>query len=504
MSVSDTDIVVVGAGLAGLSFALYASQSYPQATISVYSKAPLSETNTYKAQGGVAAVMNHSHDSFAAHIEDTLKAGDGLSDPDIVRLVVEEAPQRMRDLMSWGLVFDHRGGRLELAREGGHSAERVLHVRDHSGRSILKALLAACSARPNIRIIENQSAESLLLDEFGSCRGLLLRMGTKIHRIVADHVVLATGGAGNIYRRSSNPQAATGDGLALALHAGAKLRNMAFVQFHPTVFPRKEERDFLISEALRGFGAVLRDSRNRAFMLDYHPLGNLATRDIVSRAIYQEMAKSGEDHVYLDLRHLDYKALEAQFPTIMAVIKAEDPALYRKGLIPVSPAAHYFCGGIETDAWAQTTIPNLLAIGEVACTGLHGANRLASNSLLEALVFAYRAVQGLALNGRQSGKLLKPASPALAFKNADLKIRALQELMYEKVGVYRDQKGLQEAQALLKALYSEGDIEAKPRPIDSLLANMLTVAKAVVDDSLSQSENRGAFYCYDLEELSSR
>jgi len=494
------DIVVVGAGVAGLSFALYAAQRFPQKTIAVLSKGDFRDSNSYYAQGGVAAVMDQNSDSFSAHIEDTLLAGDGLSDPEIVRLVVEEAPQRMQDLMDWGVNFDRAADILELAREGGHSAKRVLHIRDHSGRSIVEALLSACESTANIQLLKNQVVQSLVLDGNGNCIGLEVDHAKARMEYRASNTILATGGAAYLYQRTSNPEAATGDGLALGIKAGAKMRDLAFVQFHPTVFPRKEGRDFLISEALRGFGALLRNQAGEDFMLNYHPLGSLATRDVVSRAIYKEMAREHSKQVFLDLRHLNQRKLQEKFPTIVKTILEEKPNFnFKEDLIPVSPAAHYFCGGIATDAWGRTSIPALFAIGEVAGTGLHGANRLASNSLLEAIVFAQRALEKLGFsptsnlnnNSSQKGK---------CYPDAANSIKELRALMFEKVGIYRSREGLKQAAQIINRIAAEATDLGQPSNLDLTLHNMLCVAQAVVEDSLAQNENRGAFFLSDLAE----
>ncbi len=496
----ERDIIVVGAGVAGLSFALYAAKRFPNRSICVLSKGEFFDSNSYYAQGGIAAVMDQHSDSFKAHIKDTLVAGDGLSDPEIVKLVVEEAPLRMQDLMDWGVNFDRTSDILELAREGGHSAKRVLHIRDHSGRSIVEALLAACVSKDNIQLHKNQVVQSLSLDSKGACIGLTVASGEEAIEYRSSNTVLATGGAAYLYRKTSNPEAATGDGLALAIQAGAKMRDLAFVQFHPTVFPRKGGRDFLISEALRGFGAILRNKEGEDFMYKYHPLGSLATRDVVSRAIYQEIAQDSRDHVSLDLRHLDQRKLRAKFPTILNIILEEFPHIdFKKDLIPVTPAAHYFCGGIATDAWGKTSVPGLWAIGEVAGTGLHGANRLASNSLLEALVFAKRAASKLNLS-LASTVQQSSAPEQFHYPDASKTIEKLRHLMFEKVGIYRSKEGLRQAFEAINTFISEAQISPEIQTQDIILHNMLSVAKAVVEDSLAQKENKGAFFLSDLAE----
>lgn len=490
------DILVAGAGAAGLSFALYAAKRFPEKHILLLAKGAISDSNSFYAQGGVAAVMDQLRDSFEEHVQDTLLAGDGLCDEAIVRGVVEEGPRRMQDLMDWGLAFDRKSEELDLAREGGHSSHRVLHVKDHSGRSIVQQLVAALAEFPNVELRFNQQATAILKTEDGRCAGLRLATVEGLKNILAEHTLLATGGAGQLYRHTSNPESATGDGLALALKAGLKLKGMAFVQFHPTVLIRPEGRDFLLSEAMRGFGAILRNEAEEDFMLRYHPLGSLATRDIVSRGIYHELQSSGSKQVYLDLRHLDPSALSEEFPTIVTEIRGQglDPS---KDMIPVAPAAHYFCGGIPCDARGATELPGLWVAGEVAHTGLHGGNRLASNSLLEALVFAHRAAQ--AIDFRETIEDLEEAAlETFGYPDVAAQTLKLQEILFEKVGVVRNRKDLETAAELVAQIQRSRQITNHTRPEDLALEHLLWVAQALIEDSLNQKENRGAFFREDL------
>lgn len=498
------DILVAGAGVAGLSFALHCADLYPKAKIVVLSKGGSEDSNSYYAQGGVAAVMDLDHDSFEDHIEDTLKAGDGLCDEAVVREIVEEGPSQMRQLMYWGLDFDATSRGLDLAREGGHSAHRVLHVKDHSGKSIVSVLLHRIEQHPTISLRYHQQADSLLRTKTGRCAGLRLRTASGYQLIRAAWTLLATGGAGQLYRYTSNPEVATGDGLALALKAGLKLDRMAYIQFHPTVMINNLGRDFLLSEALRGFGAILRNDAEEDFMYKYHPSGSLATRDIVSRGIYSELASEPNRKIYLDLRHLDQEVLAHRFPTIVQQLKKQDlnPEVE---MIPVAPAAHYFCGGIPSDLFGRTDMEGLLVAGEVACTGLHGANRLASNSLLEALVMAHRAALSL-----EKGVLLDPNLEELEgldtpkhFPMVDSKLRYLQQLMFEKVGVIRDEEGLKTALAEINFILKQGVEREESTLADLALENLLLVARSVVQDSLDQEENRGVLYRSDRVESQS-
>lgn len=494
------DILVIGSGIAGLSFALHCAETMPEREIVVLSKAPFSESNTHYAQGGIAAVMDRLKDSYHQHIEDTLSAGAGLCDTQIVKMVVQEAPRQMLKLTDWGVRFDRNGGEWALGKEGGHSTSRILHVKDHTGAHIGAALLEQAQQMKNIALWENISVRQLRRRE-GRCTGAWMERENELLEIRAPHTMLATGGAGQLYQLSSNPAVATGDGIALAQEAGARLANMAFVQFHPTVlYAPQLKQPFLISEAVRGFGAILRNYSGEDFMYEYDARGSLATRDIVSRALFMEMQKAQKSHLWLDLRHLNYQDFARQFPTIARRIKDTGYDV-GKELVPVVPAAHYLCGGIVTNAQGLTTIPGLWACGEVACTGLHGANRLASNSLLEALVFAARAAQQLpkmenSTFANYSDRKPTPGSN-LSPKAITHYRHILQNTMTQKVGIVRHKEGLQEAEKTLKSIVA-GLITPGSSRQQAELSNLCKVGLAVIADSLQQPANHGAFYREDL------
>ncbi|MCA9546987.1 MAG: L-aspartate oxidase, partial [Myxococcales bacterium] len=381
------DVLVIGSGIAGLTLALDVAE---RAHVIVVTKRERAEANTRYAQGGISSVLDQS-DSFDAHVDDTLKAGAGLCRPDVVRLVVEQGPEAVRRLAARGVRFDRsEDGSYDLGREGGHSHRRVLHAGDITGEEIIRALVAQVEAHPNIEIHDHWHAVDLLttrkhlkLGGRPRCLGAYVldtRVG-QVHAVAAKITVLATGGAGKVYRYTSNPDIATGDGVAMAYRAGARVANLEFFQFHPTSLFHPKASNFLISEALRGEGGELRTLEGEPFMRGQHPLGSLAPRDIVARAIDSEIKRSGRDHVFLDMTHLPGDFLVERFPNIHAAC-LEVGVDMRRDPIPVVPAAHYMCGGVQVDADARTSVHDLYAVGEVACTGLHGANRLASNSLL--------------------------------------------------------------------------------------------------------------------------
>ncbi len=498
------DIVVIGSGIAGLSFALHCSAFFPLRKIVVLSKAGINESNTSCAQGGIAAVMNHLEDSYLKHVEDTLQAGDGLCDRQTVEMVVQKAPEEMRQLMHWGVNFDGNGNQPDLGKEGGHSTKRILHCKDHTGTSIIEVLIKRCEEAANIELRENHFVMQLLKndDSDQACAGAIVCGNEGVYAIKAHYTMLATGGAGQVYAYTSNPQIATGDGFSLAMEIGAKLQNMAFVQFHPTVFYISTEASpFLISEAARGYGAVLRNNRGEEFMYKYDSRGSLATRDVVSRAIYHEMQDSDVEHVWLDFRHLDANDFTLKFPTIASYFTNRSIDIHTD-MVPVKPAAHYFCGGVVTNEWGQTSVAHLLAAGECTYTGLHGANRLASNSLLEALVFSKNAAENLKahFNELVHSDITVPEinCSCSAIQYNGLK-KTVQNLMEKYVGIVRNKSGLMKASNRLKdlkniLLQSEYSVNACE------LRNMLSVSLAVVENSLEQVENRGGFYRVDLNE----
>ncbi|MDX2062036.1 MAG: L-aspartate oxidase [Bacteroidia bacterium] len=517
-----TDYLVIGSGVAGLSFALKAAAS---GRVLVITKADRSESNTRWAQGGIAGVFDQA-DSFEKHIADTLIAGDGLCDEAIVRMVVEQAPARIEELMAWGTAFDRRpDGTLMLGREGGHSENRILHSHDATGAEISRALLAAVAAHPNITLVEHLYAVDLITQHhLGmyvnrgfpglACYGIYaLDLGTReVLTILAKVTVLASGGAGNVYFTTTNPAVATGDGVGMALRAKARIANMEFYQFHPTALydPAGTRPAFLITEALRGKGAYLRDAyRKERFMHRYDARLELAPRDIVARSIDVEMKQSGNPYVYLDATHIPADSLKAEFPTIYQRL-LEKGIDFTKDLIPVAPAAHYMCGGIHTDAVGQSSIQRLYAIGECAATGLHGANRLASNSLLEALVFAHNAAEhARAQLGAIEHQPGIPAWNATGTQNTDewvlisANLREVQQLMTNYVGIVRTNLRLDRARRRLALIYEETESfyqRTQLSPELCELRNLIACAYLIIKSARIRQESRGIHCTLDYPE----
>lgn len=388
----NSDIIIIGSGIAGLMVAIKLSERNPDFQISLLTKSSLFESNSIHAQGGIASVSDKLKDSFESHINDTLKCGGGYCNPEIVSYVVKSAPKRIEELMKYGVSFTKdKENNLELAMEGGHSQARIIHSKDKTGEEIILSLISKIKSFPNVKVFENHFCMKLILDNFGVAQGVLA-LDSKNNEIVvfnANCLVLASGGMGQIYKHTTNPEIATGDAIAMGIREHALLSNIRFVQFHPTALYEKGKSNlFLISEALRGFGAHVINKKGERFLFNSDERGELSTRDIVSKAIFNELKDSGDDFVYLDTRHLDLHEFQNHFPTIFSYLlsKGIQPS---KDLIPIVPAAHYHCGGIKVNRVGQTSIEKLYAIGECAETGLHGSNRLASNSLLEALVFAH-------------------------------------------------------------------------------------------------------------------
>ncbi|HEX4085866.1 MAG TPA: L-aspartate oxidase [Chthoniobacteraceae bacterium] len=514
------DFVVIGSGLAGLSFARAVAR---HGTVAIITKRGRADSNTAWAQGGIACVTS-SEDSFELHVKDTLTAGAGLCDEEMVRAIVTEGPSRIEELIELGVQFDEReaedGEReLDLGREGGHSKRRVLHARDITGREIERALLADIERNPNITMMENHMAVDLITaGKLGyatedRCLGVyvLHEPSGEVEAIRSDRVVLATGGCGKVYLYTTNPGVATGDGVAMAWRAGANIANMEFVQFHPTCLYHPEERSFLISEAVRGEGGILIDTHGKRFMERYHPLKELAPRDIVARAIDAEMKRSGERYVLLDITHKPADFIRDRFPNIYQTCLDLGIDITREP-IPVVPAAHYQCGGALTDVDGRTSLRGLYAIGEVACTGLHGANRLASNSLLEAAVLGHRAAvdvvrripvgkagMDISIPEWRSGNALDVDEFVVISHNWE----EIRRLMWDYVGIVRTDKRLQRASTRLGNLQREIQEFYWHYKISTdllELRNLATVAALIVDCALARKESRGLHYTLDYPE----
>ncbi|HUO06501.1 MAG TPA: L-aspartate oxidase [Candidatus Binataceae bacterium] len=516
-----SDFLVIGGGIAGLTFALDASDI---GSVTVLTKAGSAEANTAYAQGGIASVWS-VRDSFESHIEDTIRAGAGLCDQTAVETIVREGPAAVQRLIQLGTEFTRfEGGssgsdqeiEYDLGREGGHSHRRVLHAQDLTGREIMRALTAAASARPNISTLENHVAINLLVEKSaagapGACWGVyaLDRETHAIRKIVARVTILATGGAGKVYLYTTNPDIASGDGVAMAYRAGAEVANMEFYQFHPTCLYHPAAKSFLISEALRGEGAILKLPDGTPFMKRYHPDAELAPRDIVARAIDSEMKRHGLDFVLLDISHRDAEFIQGRFPNIFKQCLNFGHDLTR-GPIPVVPAAHYMCGGVRTDLSGRTTIPRLYAAGEVAMTGLHGANRLASNSLLEAAVMGHRAFNSAREIVRGGG-----APPEFPEWNAGRAIRSeervlitqswdeIRRLMWNYVGIVRSDRRLDRALRRIELLKEEIHSYYWDHLLDSdliELRNLVMVAEIIVRSAISRKESRGLHYNIDHPE----
>ena len=508
------DFVVIGSGIAGLSFALKAAK---HGSVAVITKRKGSDTNTAWAQGGIACVTS-DEDSFELHVRDTLGAGAGLCDEAVVRTIVTEGPQRIRELMELGLQFDERevSGRreLDLAKEGGHSKRRVLHVRDVTGKEIEETLLRELGRQSHVQLLENHMAVDLITAAklgFAAedrCLGVYVldEKTGEVATIRADQIVLATGGCGKVYLYTTNPDIATGDGVAMAWRAGVEIANMEFIQFHPTCLFHAEAKSFLISEAVRGEGGILRNNRGEDFMKRYDSRGSLAPRDIVARAIDAEIKRSGAKCVLLDITHKSPEFIRERFPHIYQTCLRFGIDMLKQA-IPVVPAAHYQCGGVKTDTNGATSLSGLYAIGEVACTGLHGANRLASNSLLEGLVVAHRAAttatqtrsarkQQIPLPEWQSGNVQDVDELVVIYHNWD----EIRRLMWDYVGIVRTDKRLQRASARLRNLQREirefyWNFKVS---VDLLeLRNLAAVAALIVDSALCRKESRGLHYTLD-------
>ena len=505
----ECDYLVIGAGVAGLAFARAVSHS---GKVILLTKRAADDSATFQAQGGVAAVTDN-HDSFDAHVNDTLKAGRGICRKDVVELCVKSGPARIADLIELGTRFTTRKGHpeeLDLGQEGGHSARRIVHADDATGKEMIRALLETVKRLPNVEILEQHMAVNLIVPDRRSvdriCKGAhVLNQNTgEIYTVVAPVTVLATGGAGKVYLYTSNPDLSTGDGVAMAYRAGAGVANMEFFQFHPTILYHPQAKSVLISEAVRGEGGILRDLDGRAFMSDYHPDKELAPRDVVARAIDSEMKRTGADHMLLDVTHLDDAFIEERFPNIHNSC-LEFGIDVRSEPIPVVPAAHYSCGGLVSDLFGRTTIPGLFAIGETACNGLHGANRLASNSLLEGLVFAHQAAKVAPSITRpdysdvedwEVGEAVASDEEVVVSQDWD----ELRRYMWNYVGIVRSDLRLRRARRRHDALMKEiKEYYWKYIVTSDLLElrNIATIAHLIIDSAMKRKESRGLHYTSD-------
>ncbi|MFO7606096.1 MAG: L-aspartate oxidase [Desulfurivibrionaceae bacterium] len=515
-----TDFLVIGSGIAGLSFALKAARL---GQVTLITKKDKVNTATNLAQGGIAAVLS-GEDSFELHIRDTLTSGAGLCHDDVVRMVVEKGPERIRELLELGVAFsrdEKEPDRLDLAREGGHSARRIAHSYDRSGQEIERALLQAVTDNPRITVLEDHLAVDLLLhsktgfppenrqSEDDRCLGAyVLGPDGVVATWQAKVTVLCTGGAGKVYLYTTNPDIATGDGIAMAYRAGARVANLEFVQFHPTCLFHPLAKNFLISEAVRGEGGRLIDKEGRHFMDSYDPRGDLATRDMVARAIDAEMKASGDDCVFLDITHLSADFVRRRFPNIYETCLGFGIDITKEP-IPVVPAAHYMCGGVLTDKMGRTNIENLYAFGETACTGLHGGNRLASNSLLEAVVFAHQAfvqceadwpknsgLQFLEIRDWRVGRAERIEECVLITHNWD----QIRRLMWNYVGIVRSDKRLALVKSRLAPLLAEIDQHYRDyllTPDLVELRNISQLADLIVRCAMIRKESRGLHYNVD-------
>jgi L-aspartate oxidase len=514
-----TDYLVIGSGIAGLTYALKVAKHCPDKTVTVITKATPDETNTKYAQGGVAVVNDLENDSFEKHIDDTLIAGDGLCNREVVEIVVKEGPARVQELIDWGAEFDKDAeGDYKLGKEGGHSEFRILHYKDVTGKEMERALLNALKQLPNIQMIHHCFVIDIITQHhLGylvtkstpdiSCFGVyvLNAQTNRIEKILSKITLLATGGNGQVYRTTTNPSIATGDGVAMVYRAKGRIENMEFIQFHPTALYEvgKRGQAFLITEAVRGDGGILRNINGEAFMEHYDARKDLAPRDIVARAIDNEMKITGTEHVYLDCRHMNIDNFKEHFPNIYEKCLSIGIDV-TKNMIPVAPAAHYSCGGIKTDEWGRSSIQNLYACGECSSTGLHGANRLASNSLLEAMVFAHRCYVD-AVNKMDSLKELPDVPDWSAEGTSQPKemilitqsLKELQQVMSDYVGIVRNNVRLQRAMKRIDLLFEETEglyqtTTVSPQLLE--LRNMITAGYLIIKGAAFRKESRGLHF----------
>lgn len=499
------DFLIIGSGVAGLRAAI---ELAPHGNVLIVTKDRPSESTTEYAQGGIAVALS-DEDEIGIHFEDTLRAGDGLCREEAVKILVEEGPERIIELISWGAEFDREGTKLDFTLEAAHTRRRILHAHgDATGREIVRVLLGKVNSFPSIETYPFSFTIDLIAKD-GECYGAFILRGREIISLFAKATILATGGACQVFSRTTNPPVSTGDGMSVAFRAGAIIEDMEFIQFHPTSLYSPLAPQFLLSEAMRGEGAILRNINKERFMEGYHPMAELAPRDIVSRAIISEMVKTKSDHVYLDLKHLGKGFLKSRFPRIYSTCLQYNINI-TKELVPVSPAAHYVMGGVKTDTNGATSLKGLYAAGEVACTGVHGANRLASNSLLEGLVFGSR-VGRAALNFpisndqlvKSSKEVTQPSalSPQPSYIPDHEEIRhELRKLMWESVGIIRCGESLGYAKDKLSEWsFIQKEIPFTRRELE--LKNMLIVAKLITETALLRKGSVGAHYRSDYPEM---
>jgi L-aspartate oxidase len=508
MKEEQVDFLIIGSGVAGLRAAI---EMAPYGNVLVVTKDRPAESSTEYAQGGIAVALS-DEDEVGIHFEDTLRAGDGLCRENAVRVLVEEGPERIRELISWGAEFDKEGTKLDFTMEAAHSRKRILHAHgDSTGKELERVLLGKVKSFASVRKYPFAFTENLIVRD-GECCGALIRVHGETRALFAKATVLATGGAGQVFSRTTNPAVSTGDGMAIAFRAGAILEDMEFIQFHPTVLFAPSAPQFLLSEAMRGEGALLRNVHKDLFMKQYHPDAELAPRDVVCRAIVSQMVRTNSNHVYLDLTHLDGSFIKSRFPRIYATCLQYDVDITKEP-IPVSPAAHYSMGGVKTDIDGATNLAGLYAAGEVACTGVHGANRLASNSLLEGLVFGARAGRSAANYGKTKpdsrpdhvthGKEREGIPHRSRPSRYDIEeIRhLLRKTMWERVGIIRCAESLGEARSKLRewSFILQMPFAAR-RELE--LQNMIEVSQLITDSALLRKNSVGAHYRSDFPEKS--
>ncbi|MFO8018023.1 MAG: L-aspartate oxidase [Promethearchaeia archaeon] len=505
-----TDFLIIGGGVSGLTFTIKLAKRLKDAKILLISKEKLEDCNTYYAQGGIACVWEED-DSFNKHIEDTLIAGDGLCDEQVVRKVVAQAPERIEELIEWGVNFTkEEDGSYDLGKEGGHSKRRIFRIKDYTGRGVEETLIDIVRGLDNVEIKEKWCAINLYAKDF-KCYGayVLDQTTAEIHNIAAKSTILATGGAGKIYLYTTNPDIASGDGIAMAYRAGATISNMEFFQFHPTCLYHPYAKSFLITEAMRGEGALLKDMDGNRFMEQYHPQKELAPRDIVSRAIDAELKRSGDDHVLLDIASVhDASFIMEHFPQVYHKCQEFNIDITEEP-IPVVPAAHYCCGGVVADLDGSTNVKNLFVIGESSCTGLHGANRLASNSIIEGLVCGHNCAQTVSeLYPKLKMKEFPEWEPGHAVPSTEAVVITqnwdeLRRVAWNYIGIVRTDKRLQRAKKRINLLLDEieqyyWDFKIEKNLVE--LRNLATVAKLIVVSAIARKESRGIHYNVDYPE----